>query len=328
MGEASSSGSSPPGGLGSVDPGGRLVYVVSQDAVAPRADDEQIDIFRLWSILWRSRWLIVAVTAAFAVSSAVYTRFLPRLYTASVVLVPVGQQQALSAFATQLGGLANLAGISSLGRDTREAVAVLRSRDFARAFIEEEGLLPLLFPDLWDAEAGAWTVEEPPSLPDAAGFFVGQVRQVEEDSAGLLVTLSIEWLDPELAAAWANLLAVRLNDHMRERALSVAEANVKYLRHEFENTSVVALQASISGLLENEMQKVMVARGNSEFAFRIIDRAEVPTGPSKPRTTLIVALATFFGAMLSIFLVLVWDMIWRRHHSARSPAEARADRAP
>ena len=111
---------------------------------------------------------------------------------------------------------------------------MLRSRDFARAFIEDEALLPLLFPDAWDAAAGRWTVEYPPDLSQAAGFFVGKVREVEEDTGTGLVTLSIEWRDPELAAAWANLLAARLNDHMRQRALAEAEANVKYLRHEFE----------------------------------------------------------------------------------------------
>ena len=130
---------------------------------------------------------------------------------------------------------------------------------------------------------------------------------------------------PERAAAWANLLAVRLNDHMRERALAVSEANVKYLRHEFEGTSIVALQQSISGLLENEMQKLMLARGNSEYAFRIIDRAEVPRGKSKPRTTLIVAVATFFGVMVSVFWVLISDMLRSRTRS-RTP-EARVSAA-
>ena len=65
-----------------------MVYVMSPDAVAPSADNE-MDLIKLWEVLWRSRWLIAAVTAAFAVGAAVYASFLPRLYTASVVLVPV-----------------------------------------------------------------------------------------------------------------------------------------------------------------------------------------------------------------------------------------------
>ncbi len=161
-------GSSPSTGPADVDSRGRLVYVVSQDGPT-RADDE-MDLFRLWDTLWRSRWLIASVTAAFAVGSAVYASFLPPMYSASVVLAPV-RDESLGGLAGQLGGLASLAGIARVGRDNTDAVAVLRSRDFVRAFIEEQMLLPVLFPDLWDAAAGRWTVEEPPDSSPGGRLF-------------------------------------------------------------------------------------------------------------------------------------------------------------
>jgi uncharacterized protein involved in exopolysaccharide biosynthesis len=255
--------------------------------------------------------LIAGITVAFALGSVAYASFVTPLYTATVVLSPV-REEPLGGLASQLGGLAGLAAFAGITRDNSDAVAVLRSRDFVRAFIEEQALVPVLFPDLWDETARRWTVENPPDPVQAAGFFVARVRTVEESASTGLVTLSIEWRDPELAAAWANVLAVRLNDHMRKRALADAEANVKYLRHEFESTSVVALQQAIGDLLESEMQKLMLARGNTEYAFRIIDRAEVPRSPSKPRLVLIVAVATVFGAMLAAFVVLLRDMAKNR----------------
>jgi len=273
-----------------------------------------MDLFRLWGTLWRSRWLIVGVAAALAVGAGIYAQFLPPMYSATVVLAPV-RDESLGGLAGQLGGLASLAGIARVGRDNTDAVAVLRSRDFVRAFIEEQMLLPVLFPDLWDAAAGRWTVEVPPDLAQGAGFFVAKVRQIEEDGPTGIVSLTVEWHDPELAASWANQLAVRLNNHMRQRALSEAEANVEYLRHQFETTSVVALQQSISELLESEMQKLMLARGNSEYAYRIIDRAEVPRAKSAPRVNLIVAVAAFFGAMLAALVALVRDMAENRRLS-------------
>ena len=60
------------------------------------------------------------------------------------------------------------------------------------------------------------------------------------------------------------------------------------------------------------MQKLMLARGNSEYAYRIIDRAEIPRGKSAPRVTLIVAIAAVFGAMLAVFVVLMRDMVRSR----------------
>lgn len=281
-----------------------------QDSLVAAADDE-MDLFRLWNTLWRSRWLIASITAAFALGAVVYALLLPPWYSANVLLAPVKEEASVS-LAGQLGGLASLAGIGAGGTGSVEAVAVLKSRDFARAFIEDQTLLPVLFADDWDATAGRWKLAAPPDLRQAVRFFDQNVRKVAEDRKTGLVTLSIEWKDPDLAAAWADLLAVRLNDHMRQRALAEAEANVKYLRHELESTTVVMLQQSISRLLENEMQKLMLARGNVEFAFRIIDRAEVPRLKSKPRRTSIVVLAVLLGGMLSVFVVFIRDAVRNR----------------
>ncbi len=60
------------------------------------------------------------------------------------------------------------------------------------------------------------------------------------------------------------------------------------------------------------MQKLMLARGNAEFAFRVIDRAEVPKVRTKPRRTLIVVLAMVLGGMFAAFVVLSRDMIRNR----------------
>jgi uncharacterized protein involved in exopolysaccharide biosynthesis len=290
------------------------VIDMPQDKLAA-AEDDDIDLFELWNTLWRSRRLIVSITAAFALGAAAYAMLSPPWYNANVLLAPVKEKASLD-LAGQLGGLASLAGIGSGGTGSVEAVAVLKSRDFARAFIEDQALLPVFFAADWDATAGRWKLADPPDLRQAVKFFDENVRKVAEDRKTGLVTLSIEWKDPKLAAAWANLLAVRLNDHMRHRALAEAEVNVKYLQHELESTTVVVLQQSISRLLENEMQKLMLARGNAEFAFRIIDRAEIPRLRSKPRRTLIVVLSAFLGCMLSVFVVFIRDAARNRVNTA------------
>lgn len=309
--ETSGAGSTPTGGPATVGPDARSASVLRE--YGPR--DNEIDLFKLSSVLWQGRWIILGMMAAFALGSAVVAALLPRVYTASVVLAPV-QEDVLGGLAGQLGGLASLAGLGSRATTNVEAVAVLRSRDFIREFIEEQELLPVLFPKAWDAATRSWKVPQPPDAVQGAGFFVANVRRIDEDSRTSLVTLSIEWADPELAAAWANQLAARLNDHMRERALAEAEANVKYLRSEFETTAIVALQQSIGGLLESEMQKVMLARGNAEYAFRVIDRAEVPRTPSKPRPVLIVVLSAFFGGLLAVFVLFMRDVLRERSAGA------------
>ena len=49
----------------------------------------------------------------------------------------------------------------------------------------------------------------------------------------------------------------------------------------------------------------MLARGNEEFAFRVIDRAEPPKVRSKPNRRMIVILAFLLGVMVASAGVLV-----------------------
>jgi uncharacterized protein involved in exopolysaccharide biosynthesis len=230
---------------------------------------------------------------------------MPSWYRAEVLLVPKDENATLG-FAGQLAGLTSLAGIDIGPADTAEAVATLGSRDFAREFIQDEGLLPVLFESQWDPSAKSWRSRDPqeqPDIRDGIEFFDRSIRSVSEDRRTRLVTMAIEWKDPNQAAEWANLLVDRLNERMRRQALMEAEANVKYLQDQLNANTPVALDQAIGKLLEGEMQKLMLARGNRDFAFRVIDRADVPKRRSKPNRVLIVMAATIIGGGLSVVIV-------------------------
>jgi uncharacterized protein involved in exopolysaccharide biosynthesis len=49
----------------------------------------------------------------------------------------------------------------------------------------------------------------------------------------------------------------------------------------------------------------MLARGSDEFAFRIIDAAEVPKNKIRPKRQLIVTAFLFVGLMLGVFATLI-----------------------
>lgn len=284
------------------------------------APNDETYLFELWDDVWRERWLIIGISFAIALLSVVTVLVLPSWYRAYVVLAPTEKKTSIGGLAGQLGGLASLAGISVGGGDSSEAIAVLKSRDLTREFIQEQGLLPVLFAGDWDAKAGNWKQSDPEDQPDireAVRVFDRKVRTVEEDRKTKLVILSIEWKDAKLAAKWANLLADRLNDRMRLRALADAQTNVEYLQAQLSITTTVALQQAVSRLLEGEMEKVMLARGNKDFAFRIVDRAEVPKRRSKPQRALVVVVSTVIGGALSVLFVAMRAM--RRRRIGASP---------
>jgi uncharacterized protein involved in exopolysaccharide biosynthesis len=290
----------------------QVVYIVPEDGIIGRSRDE-IDLITLCQSVWSGRWFVVGITALFTIASIAYALLATEWYRAEVLLAPAEEKSTLG-LAAQLGGLANLAGITVGGGGTVEPVAVLKSRSFAKEFIEDLELLTLIFAEDWDSSAQRWKSKDPtdwPDIRDAVKYFDENIRSVREDALTGLVTLVIEWEDPEVASDWANLLVERLNDRMRQRALIDAESNVAYLEAELNRTSLVTLQQSIGRLLESEVQKLMLARGNEEFAFRVIDPAEPPKRRVWPKRTLIVLLSTFVGGVFAITVVLLRNAFLR-----------------
>lgn len=295
--------SSEPGGH---TPGERVVYVMPEQAFEG-ASDAEISIRELWEILWRRKWIFLSITFLFAVGSVTYSLLATEWYRAEALLAPA-EAQSTPSLGGQLGGLAALAGMSVGGGDSIEAIATLKSRELARQFIEDFNLLTVFFADEWDGKQSRWLGEDPkkwPDIRDAIEYFHENVLDVSEDLQTGLVTLSIEWTDPDLAAAWAETLVQRLNTRLRERALREAETNVAFLQAELARTSVVSLQQSIGRLLESELQKLMLAGGNEEFAFRVIDTAATPKKRVRPKRALIAIVGTLFGAILAVSVIVL-----------------------
>jgi uncharacterized protein involved in exopolysaccharide biosynthesis len=194
--------------------------------------------------------------------------------------------------------------VSVGGGDNNEPLAVLKSKDFAREFITDMKLMPVLLRD--------WRGDKEPDIRDALKFFTEQVRTVTDDKKTGLVTLGVRWKEADTAALWANEMVKRLNDRMRNQALIEAERNVAYLQKEMAATSVVSLQQSMGRVLEGEMQKLMLARGNEQFAFKVIDRATPPKLRDAPKRALIAIVATLAGGFLGILAVFLRQALRNR----------------
>jgi len=271
---------------------------------APPAYDDEIDLWELWETIWSGRWLIIVITGVFTLGGVTYALLAQEWYKADVVLAPADKKGGAGGALAQFGGLASLAGISLPGAGEGEPVAVLKSKDFARSFITDLNLMPVLL-------EGADFGDKKPDIRDAVAAFDG-VRSVAEDKKTGLVTLSIRWKDPDTAAEWANVLVKRLNDRLRTQAQEESERNVAYLQREIAATSVVSLQQSMGRVLEGEMQKLMLARGNEEFAFKVIDRATPPKQRETPKRTLIALVSMLAGGFFGILVVFLRKAIANR----------------
>jgi uncharacterized protein involved in exopolysaccharide biosynthesis len=294
---------------GRLAPGERVVYVLPLDSVAPDPARER-SLLAMLQVLWDGRWWIAAVAALTLATAAAYVLLAPKVYRAEVLMIPAASlgRDGLAGQLGGLGGLASLAGIDIGGARSAEPVAMLQSSGFARAFVDEQKLLTVLYADKWDAQRGQWRDADPdraPDLHDAVRLFERSVRGVEEDKKTGLVTLSIEWKDPQQAADWANLMVDRLNARMRARAIEEATANLRYLQEQLGELRVVDLNQPVGRLIETEMQQLVMAKGRPDFAFRVIDKAVAPKWPERPKRLRTFALALLLGPMLGALVVLV-----------------------
>lgn len=272
--------------------------------------DDDVDLRRVWQVLIRGKWLISSMVVLCGVIALIYGFVATEWWDAEIVIAP-SEQAAIPAVAGQLGGLAALAGLNLGGSSSQDAFEVLRSREFTREFIKENDLVTVLFEDEWDAERGIWRSSDPRrhyDVRDAAEKFQEEVMTVYQDSKTGVVTLSIRWKDPSIAAEWANDLIRRVNLRLRERAVRQAEKNLTYLSGELSATNVVGLQQSISRLIESEMQKLMLARGNEEFAFRVLDSPVPPKERSWPKRMLVLILGLMTGGATGVILALAADI--------------------
>ncbi len=288
---------------------------MNRTAAAAEGTRRETGLREFYEIVWRDKWIVIGITAMFAVSTAVAAMLTPRKWTATVILAVVSNKGGGlgGGVLSSIGGLA-LPGL--LGRDSEksESLAVLQSDILTTRYIREHNLLPVLYPKLWDPVAKQWRVRKPSEVPTlwrATQKFKDDVRNVNESTKTGLITMTITWDDPQLAAKWANDLVELTNDAMRERAIADTERNIAYLTEQAAKTDVSQVRTAVYAILESEIRHAMIARGTQEYALRVLDPAVAPEVPSSPRRTVWVIVGIFTGMLMSLLVVFLREA-WLR----------------
>lgn len=257
------------------------------DRVAP---SDAFHLLDAWRLVMDYRYLISIVSAVAMVLSLGIAFTLKPLYRAEVVLSPVSANA--SGLSGQIGGLASLAGLNlgEAGGESKERMAILKSRVLIAKFIEHEKLLPLLFPE-GDARRTSWF---------GVRKFQRQILGIKEDLRSGLITVTIEWPDPVRAASLANGFVAMANETIRLHDAENAERNIAFLTRKLQETSILAVQRDLYDLIEADTKTLMLASTRDDYAFAIVDPAVVPEQKAKPARALIVGLGGLFGMAIGV----------------------------
>jgi len=247
-------------------------------------------------------------------------------YNSRVLLEYTGdptKRERIGSSAGSLGGLAAIAGFSlgSDGNPKDATLAILRSWDFAGEFIRANGLAPLLNEDDWNETVGRWrNPANPPSEWRTIKAFHRDVLHISDDAKTGLVSVSVEWKDPVIAADWATKLVLMINARLRKTTIEETNRSIRHLKAELVEAQNTELQRAIAGLLQAQIEALMFADIRSEFAFRTIDPALAPPIDEYfyPNHILFFILGGFAGSLASVIFNI---LIRRRKRQAFQPVE-------
>ncbi|MDO6678463.1 MULTISPECIES: Wzz/FepE/Etk N-terminal domain-containing protein [unclassified Shewanella] len=294
--------------------------------------DDEIDLRELFSVIWKGKWLIIAVTAVFAVGSVLFALSQPNTYKSEALLSPADGEQGgggLAALAGQFGGLASMAGINLGGGGgvdkTQMAIEVVKSRQFTSEFIQKHNILTDLMAaekwdmasdtlvydaEMFDAKNNKWIreVKAPfkpePSMQEAYKEF-NKAIAINSDKETGMVKVSVEHLSPSVAQQWVKWLVEDINLEMKQRDVAEAQRSTAFLETQIAQTNVADIRTILYQLIEEQTKTIMFAEVREEYVFKTIDPALVPEEKAGPKRALICVLGTMLGGMLAVMIVLI-----------------------
>lgn len=302
-------------------------------------NEDEIDLLELARTIWKGKKLIIGIAVIVTLATIAYSLSLTNIYTAQAVLKPVSSKDGggrLSSLASQFGGIASLAGIAMPGAaSSAELVSLLKSNVLKKNMIEKYNLLPILFPKQWDEEKKAWkktsdgfslnplaliskikpaqpnTPKKEPGAPDmwdgirALNGYVSINYNAKED----VITITVNYRDPDIAARIANYFIASLNDHMSSEAKRVAVTNREYLEKQLQETKDPIVQQKIYNLIADKIETTMMAEVKEGFAFKVLDPPMAPDQKSKPKRAQMVFIAFIVSLFFAVFVVFFREYV-------------------
>ena len=293
--------------------------------------EDEIDLRELFSVIWQGKWLIIAITAVFAIGAVIFAIMQPNIYKSEALLAPAESEQGggLAALAGQFGGLASMAGINLGGGGgvdkTQMAIEVMKSRRFTSQFIQRHKILPdLMAVDKWNMSDNSITYDEElyklnsntwvrevkapfkpkPSMQEAYKEFKKVISVNSAKDTGM-ITVTVEHLSPAVAQQWVTWLIEDINSVMKERDVAEATRSSEFLNKQIALTNVADIRSILYKLIEEQAKTIMFAEVRDEYVFKTVDPALMPEEKAGPKRALICVLGTLLGGMLAVMIVLI-----------------------
>jgi uncharacterized protein involved in exopolysaccharide biosynthesis len=272
------------------------------------ADADGMEISELFQFLIDNIKTVFGITSGITILAIIYSLLVTPIFQAEVIAIPAKDQKtAGSSLAKNFSGLASVAGIVLPGGNAdsiETTIAIAESKKFNILFVKQENLLPLLFKKDWNEEDQSWIDGEVPTDLGAQSA-IKDHYSIGYDKRDGIITISMNWDDPILAAKYANNYVTSINNYIRADEIAEAQKSIEFLKIEIQATKLVDIRNALNSLIQDQLQTIMLANIRDDYVFKVIDPAMVPKSKIKPQRTQIVLVGFFFGLILSILTLII-----------------------
>lgn len=285
----------------------------------------EIDFIEIFILSLAHKRLVLLITFLGLAISTLGCYLLENEYTSYGTIAPAMEDNSslISTLSNSFSGLGGLAGInlSPTSGENEKALAILKSREFIRYFIEKHKLMDDIFYKSWDKTSSNWrkpgllqhtqvyidrafnslTTHNDnfaPSMEKAYMLFTNEILSVNPDKKTGLISISVTTHDAFLSASILENYIKDSNAYIKNRKNHELKRNIAYLKDKLEETKVTDIRLVLNDLIRNNMQNIMLSETKDEFAFETIDRPAVPERHSAPNRLAIVVISTIASLAL------------------------------
>ena len=285
-------------------------------------EEKEVDLAALLTTLWEGKKFILLITSLFSIGTLIYVLLIPNEYESHIILAPTSEDSnsVIGGMASQLGGLASIAGVSigeGSSSQAQKAMTIMQSWAFVENYIVENDLSKLLvavkswdnrglhyYENIFNSSKETWVEGKAPTSWELFKVFSKKVN-VSEDKKTALVTISFEHYSPIVAKSIAETYVASINEYMRQRRIQQSKDNVAYLQDEVTKTSNSNMKIIFYNIIEDQIKNMMLAEATPEYVFKTVSKAMVPEEKSKPVRSQILIAFTLLGFIVALLLVYI-----------------------
>ncbi|OUX64060.1 MAG: hypothetical protein CBE41_04130 [Gammaproteobacteria bacterium TMED281] len=291
---------------------------------------DKTDPLIVFSILYKKKIQILFFSFVVSFFAIIYSFFMKDIYLSEALIMPSNSSGSSSL--DRYASLASLGGIQLPGSPSQsrleEAVATLTSKEFIINFVNVYDLDKLLFASkswdkkkdriifdesIYDMSSSNWVsnfsgINGRPSDLELYEAFKTNF-QIYEDLETKFYTLSFRSLSPKISKEVLENVIFKVNENLKNKDIESAKNSITYLQSQLSKTTSKDLKNIFYEMIADQTKKIMIAQGEEDYIFKVIDPPYLPENRSSPKRRLILFTAFLISFAVSLIFFLTLNLL-------------------